>query len=201
MSGVATAIVGAAVIGAVVQKNSSDNAIASADRKATTELGFAQEQYDDWKATFGPIEDSLSTYYEDLTPDYVASQGLQALETERASALERITQSLAQRGLTGSGFDAAARTQLELSTATQKAQVRADAPSQVASEQLKFLSLGYGQNPQGQVQSVLSSQAATAETVSQAEQKAAGAAIGTAISTAGTAIADYARKSSTSGAA
>ena len=194
MSGVATAIAGAAIVGGVVQNNASKRATKSAEQASAAELEFAKQQYADWQKTFGNIEDTLATYYETLTPDTYASMGLQAAEKERSIALERINQNLAQRGLTGSGLEQSAIMQTELGTAEQKATVRANAPAEVAKQQLSFLSLGYGQNPQGQVQNVLSGQADSAQQIAQNQQIAAGEAIGSAITTTGTAIADYIKK-------
>lgn len=192
MSGVATAIAGAAVLGAVVSKNASDKANKTAKNAAQSELAFAQQQYDDWLEVFGPIQDNLADYYNNLTPDYIASTGLQNVERERASALDRVNQSLAQRGLLGSGLEAAAIVDIELETAEQKAQVRSEAPMLAAQQKLGFLTLGYGQNPAGTLQNTLSNRAQQSRNYATMAQQASGQAIGSAITTAGTALADYA---------
>lgn len=193
MSGAITATVGVGILGAVTAKNSSDKATDAASASSAAELEFAKEQYDDWKQTFGGVEDNLAEYYENLTPGYIASQGLQAIETERAAATKRITQTLAQRGLTNSGLETAALSDLELQTATQKASVRATAEQQAAGEQLKFLSLGYGQNPQARVQNVLSGQANDDVNYATQQQVSSGQATQAAVETAGTALVDYIR--------
>lgn len=192
MSGVATAIAGAAVVGGIVQSNAASEANKTARDSAAAELDFAKQQYNDWLDVFGPVQDNLAEYYNNLTPDYIAATGLQNVETERAAALERVNQSLAQRGLLGSGLEAAAITDIELETAQQKAQVRSDAPNLAAQQRLGFLSLGYGQNPAGTLQNTLSNRAAQDRSAATAAQQAAGQAVGTAISEVGTALAGYA---------
>lgn len=192
MSGVAAAIAGSAVLGAVVSSKSASKANKTAQQSAAAELEFAKQQYQDWQDVFGPIQDNLSDYYNNLTPDYIAATGLQNVETERAAALDRVNQSLAQRGLLGSGLEAAAITDIELETAQQKAQVRADAPMQAAQQKLGFLSLGFGQNPAGLIQNTLSNRAQQDRSYATMAQQAAGQAVGTAITEVGTALSGYA---------
>jgi hypothetical protein len=191
MSGVATAIAGAAVVGAVAQSKAASKANRTAKNSAAAELDFAKQQYQDWQDIFGPIQDNLADYYNNLTPDYIAATGLQNVETERAAALERVNQSLAQRGLLGSGLEAAAITDIELETAERKSQVRSDAPMQAAQQKLGFLSLGYGQNPAGTLQNTLSNRAQQDRGYAVSQQQAAGQAVGSAITTAGTALSGY----------
>ncbi len=192
MSGVATAIAGAAVIGGIVQSNASKRDNKTAQQSSAAELEFAQKQYQDWLDVFGPVQDNLAEYYNNLTPDYLAATGLQNVETERAAALERVNQSLAQRGLLGSGLEAAAITDIELETAQRKSQVRSEAPMLAAQQKLGFLSLGYGQNPAGTLQNTLSNRSAQDRSAATAAQQAAGQAVGTAITEVGTALASYA---------
>lgn len=197
MSGVATAIAGAAIVGGVVQNNASKRATKAANNSAAAELDFAKKQYQDWQDIFGPVERNLSDYYNNLTPDYIASVGMQNVEAERGKALDRVNQSLAQRGLLGSGLEAAAIGDIELGAAEQKAQVRSDAPHQVAQQKLGFLSLGYGQNPAGVLQNTLSNRAQSDRGYANSMQQAAGQAVGTAINEVGTALAGYAGRSAT----
>lgn len=193
MTGVATAIAGSAIVGGIVQNNASKRATKGAEKSAAAELNFAKQQYQDWQDTFGPIERNLADYYNNLTPDYIASVGMQNVELERGKALDRVNQSLAQRGLLGSGLEAAAIGDIELGAAEQKAQVRSDAPHQVAQQKLGFLSLGYGQNPAGVLQNTLSNRAQSDRGYANSMQQAAGQAVGTAINEVGTALAGYAK--------
>jgi hypothetical protein len=192
MTGVASAIVGTAVVGAVVQNNASKRATKSSNAASAKELEFAQKQYDDWLQVFGPMQDNLAEYYNNLTPDYIASTGLQNVESERAVALDRINQSLAQRGLLGSGLEAGAIVDVELETAQRKSQVRSEAPMQAAQQKLNFLSLGYGQNPANNLQNTLGNQANNSRNFANNMQQAAGQAVGSAINTVGTALSGYA---------
>ena len=69
------AIVGGAAIGFVgslVTSRSARRAAEGAGDAArdadAARLAFEQERYDEWKATYGPIEDQLAAYYETLSP-------------------------------------------------------------------------------------------------------------------------------------
>lgn len=193
MSGVATAIAGSAIVGGIMQSKSAGKATDAASAASAAELEFAKQQYEDWKEIFGPVQENLAQYYNNLTPDYIASMGMQNVEIERTKALDRINQSLAQRGILGSGLEAAAIGSVEMDTAAAKAKVRSEAPAEAARQKLGFLSLGYGQNPAGMVSNTLSNQSQTTGNIALMQQQAAGQAIGNAVTQVGTALAGYAR--------
>ena len=146
------AIIGSAVLGAASSASASSKASKSADaataassEAAANQLAFTKEQYEDWKATFGDVQDNLSAFYKSLTPDSFAASGIQSLNTQYAAASKKIDQALAQRGIAGSGLQAQAQTDLMNQQAQASAQIKAEAPLKVAQEQMKFLSLGLGQ--------------------------------------------------------
>lgn len=146
------AIIGAAAIGAgatmMAADSASDSAAAatqaSSDASAA-QLAFSKEQYEDWKAVFGDVQDNLAAYYKNLTPDSIEAQGIQALNTEYAAASKSLTQALAQRGISSSGLEAQAMTDLAQKQAQDTANVRVQAPIIAAQEKMKFLSLGLNQ--------------------------------------------------------
>jgi len=186
MSGVA--IGGAAVIGAGASMMAADsasdsaNAATAASSQATAaQLAFSKEQYEDWKSVFGDVQDNLSAYYKNLTPATIEATGIQALNTEYAAASKNLTQSLAQRGISSSGLEAQAMTDLAQKQAQDTANIRVQAPIMAAQEKMKFLALGLNQgaNAVSSVNSAYQSQAAlSANQASQYNQQAAQASAG-----------------------
>ena len=159
MSG--AAIVGAAAIGAGTSYMSSKSASKSADKAyasadATSQLqyeasmeqlDFQKKQYEDWENIFGPIQDNLSSYYKNMSPDSIASLGIQNIEQSYIQSRQNLDTQLAKRGITNSGATAAGLTSLENTRMLGKAEVRTNAPQQVAQQQLGFLSAGLGLQP------------------------------------------------------
>lgn len=188
----ATGVIAAtSLIGANMANNSADKAARYAAQSEANALAFSKEQYDDWKAIFGPIQTNLSNYYNSLTPDRIEAQGKQAIELERDQWMSRIEEDFAARGLSDSALASSAVSNVERQTAMAKAEVAATAPEKAAQQKLSFLSLGYGQNPAGMVQQTLSNQAAGARSRANTAAEAAGQAIGTSVNTIGTALSDY----------
>ena len=145
-------IIGSAALGAASSASASSKASKSADaataassQASAAQLAFSKEQYEDWKSVFGDVQDNLAAYYKNLTPASIEASGVQALNTEYAAASKNLTQSLAQRGISSSGLEAQAMTDLAQKQAQDTANVRVQAPIMAAQEQMKFLSLGLGQ--------------------------------------------------------
>lgn len=177
------AIIGAAAVGAASSASASSKASKSANAAtnassdaSAAQLAFSKEQYEDWKSVFGDVQDNLAAYYKNLTPASIEASGVQALNTEYAAASKNLTQSLAQRGISSSGLEAQAMTDLAQKQAQDTANVRVQAPIIAAQEQMKFLALGLGQgaNAVSSVNSAYQSQASLA--ASQASQYNAQAA-------------------------
>ena len=153
------AIIGAAAIGAVASNSaaskassSANAAMASADAQAQLQfemgmeqLDFQKQQYEDWEAIFGPIQENLSSYYQNLTPDSYAAQGLQGLQQSYQVSRQNLDKNLASRGISDSGVAAAAQTQLEASRMSIAAGIKQSANDQVTQQQSSFLGLGLGQ--------------------------------------------------------
>lgn len=194
MSGwVAGATVAAGVGGALIAGRSADKASARASDADAAQLAFEYEKYDDWQATYGAIQDNLSQYYQNLTPEYYAAVGLEAFEQQQAASMRRVEENLAQRGLADSALSASIESQAELDAAETRAGIRRDAPAAVRQEQSNFLAMGLGTNPANSVSSALAGQASRANQYAQQAEIAAGQAWGSAIKTAGTAASDYFR--------
>lgn len=162
MAWVAVAIGGSAALGSITsysgaKKSSAASAeTAAAMRKSAklqykatmAQLDFAKQQYNEWQGIFGPIEQNLSSYYKNLSPDSFAALGIQNIEQEYTRSREQLDTAMAKRGITDSGANAAGLTELENSRMLGRAQARAQAPTQVAQMQQGFLSVGLGQQAQ-----------------------------------------------------
>jgi len=188
MSWVAVGVVAVGAIGSNVAANKAANTAKDAQKN---QLAFEQQKLADWNRVYGPIQDNLSNYYANLTPEYIETQGLEAVELERAKALERVEVNLAQRGITDSGIASRVVKDVELNTAQQRAQVRATAPTMVAEEQSRFLQIGLGQNPGESMSRSLANQSLQRGAESAAASQAAGKATQAFFSEAGTALSDY----------
>lgn len=142
---VAAAVIGGAVVGGVAS-NMAANQSADAQNKAARaqadasedQLAFQQRQYADWQATYGPIQDNLSSFYQGLTPDTLVASGLQDYEKQYQASQQQIERAFAQRGVT-SGAQDMMRMQSELAAAEARADIRTKAPLQVATAQQGFL--------------------------------------------------------------
>jgi hypothetical protein len=119
------AIAGASVVSGVMSSNASDRASKRAAGSDAASLAFEQQKYDDWKETYGGIEDNLSEYYNSLTPEYYAARGLEAFQKEQQRAFTTIKSSLAQRGIEDSGIALAAERAFAQDAAIQRATIRA----------------------------------------------------------------------------
>lgn len=212
MSSAITAAVVVAGVGAYSSSQASKSASRSAEQAAQAqaagnqqaydaaraELEFAMEKQADWDKVYGPVQDNLGEYYKTLTPEKYEAMGVQKINEEYAKSQQNITKLLSQRGISGSGVEAASLVALDQSAATSKATVRATSVDQVNAEKKSFLQLGLGQasginqlttggfNALGTVGTNAATQAgAQANTYNQLSQQAmqgVGTSIGTGIS-------------------
>ena len=151
----------------------------------TARLGFEREQWEEWQATYGPIEDQLAHYYETLTPTLRITQGLEAFEKERTRSMEDFRQTLAQRGIEYSGIAAQVELEDKLGSAEERARIRAAAPMEVAREKLGFLEVGLGMNPNQGMQLALADQQRTAQNIAVVAGRNAATASGNLITSFG----------------
>src|SRR5690606_36525308 len=136
------ATIGSAIIGKKAADKSASAARDSAgiaDDAAMAQLDFAKEQYEDWKAVFGDIQDNLSTYYRNLTHDSYAAEGLQTFTRENREVIKSLRGNLEQRCLATSGAAAQLESDWSMFSAEQRALIRAEAPKKAAAEKLRFL--------------------------------------------------------------
>lgn len=187
----AVAVAGATVVSGAMGAKSADKASERADDAAKKQLAFEQQRYDDWNATYGPIQDNLANYYSTLTPEYFETQNLEAYQQEHQDAVERIREDFAQRGISDSGLAADFEKEAEFERAQTRATIRAAAPGQAAEEKRQFLQVGLGQNPGQSVSSSMAQRASELSATSRQAQIAAGQGAQSAIQAVGTGIDAY----------
>lgn len=126
------------------------------------QLDYQKEQYKEWQSVYGDIQQNIGDYYKNLSGDTLAAKQLQTQATEYAKANREVTQQLAQRGISGSGIEAASQVAMSMQSAGQRAQIRSSAEEMATKEKMAFLGLGLGQGTQ-----MLGIQAQQAGTVGQ----------------------------------
>lgn len=187
--------VGAAVVTGVMASDASDDASDAADARAASAsdssadlLAFEQEKYDDWKDIYGDVEQNLADFYENMTPEFLTSAGLEEEAKSFATAQTNIKTSLAQRNLGGSGLEADLIAGQEIQSAEKRAEIRRDAPLQVAEMQQNFLqpNLAAKQSGERAISSAMSSGASIQDSILSDSQAAAEADANSLWSSTGT---------------
>jgi len=191
MSWAAAAVVGASVVSSAVSSRSASKASKRASKDAQNELAFAQAQYNDWMAVYGPIQDNLSAYYGNITPEYYEAIGLEAIEGEYEVIRTDLERSLAQRGIEDSGLALSLEKDIAIQEAEAKADIRRTAPAMAAEEQSRFLQIGMGSDPSSSVSTALARRSNVSQQIAAESSKAAGEAIGSTVETIGTGLSDY----------
>ncbi len=186
------AVAGAVIVsGGMSYLGSKDASKASSDASAA-QIAFEREKYDDWNEVYGPLQDNLTDYYSNVTPDYYASVGLEDFETQYQTSLDRIDENLIQRGIDpSSGIGASIEAQAELSAAETRASIRRDAPIKAAEDKSRFLQIGLGQNPGSSLSATMAQQTQQKADAATAANAATGTAMAAAIPAIGTAISAY----------
>jgi len=185
----ATAVAGATLVSGYMGSRSADRASDAASDASAAQLSFEYEKYDDWKATYGDLQDNLADYYNNVTPEYYAAVGVEKFNEEFQVGMKRIDESFAQRGIDpSSGISNSIKSQAELDAAETRAGIRREAPRQATEDQGRFLQIGLGQNPGSSISSTLSQRSREQSLTAQNASTAAGNAWGAAIPAAGNAI-------------
>jgi len=125
--------------------DAANNATAASTALTKEQLAFQREQYEDWKDIYGELQEDIGTYYMNISGDRLAIEQIEAIQREGQLAQEEIDQSLAQRGLTGSGLEAEFLNMNTMGMAMEKAKVKADADELAMQRKMAFLGLGLGQ--------------------------------------------------------
>lgn len=111
---------------------------------AKDQTALQAQRYARFDELYGPLEEQVTEYARNLTPEDQTARGYTAIAEETAKAEKSIAKTLAQRGITGGGAEAGARTSLELTKALSRADVKQRAPQEVAAIQSGILAQGQG---------------------------------------------------------
>ena len=144
MGGAAIVGAGASIYSANKASSAADKATGAASAASASELAFAKENQARWDEVFGPTQDNLAQYYNNLDPTSVAAKNVVGIQQAYQESQKQIDVQLAQRGMSDSGLSADLMSKNLYSNEQSKAQARADAPQQVAAQQSSFLGLGMG---------------------------------------------------------
>jgi len=182
VTGTIAAVTGAtSLFGSISASNAASDATDAQSAAEAAALNFQKQQYQDWQDTFGPIQDNLSMYYQNISPDYYEATGLANFQKERQQQLTDLNTSLAQRGLTNSGLAATVKRENAIDTAEQRAQIRTGAKQQAVSDMSNFLQIGMGSNPSSSYGSTLNQIAQNKAVTAANANQAAGTAVGSTV--------------------
>jgi len=98
-----------------------------------------------WNAIYGPVEQSLSDYYQTLTPGSLTAKKTVALQKNYQEASKRINENLAQRGMDTSGIQAQVEMEGQFGLARDKAYAGIEAQDEVNAQKQNFLNMGLQQ--------------------------------------------------------
>jgi len=143
--GVGVVSAGASLYGSIQAGKQADAASAAQQAGTSADLAFQEQQYADWQSVYGPIQDNLSTFYQNLSADSLIASGLQEYGVQFAEQEKNIQRSFAQRGIDSPAQDFIT-SQAGLTQAENKAAIRNDAPLKLADAQQSFVS-GNVRNP------------------------------------------------------
>lgn len=179
--GTAAAVLGGSLISGVLGAKSASKASKAQAQANANELGFAQQQYDDWKAVYGDLQENLGNYYNNLDTSKMTAEHLQAFEKEKDAQLTKVRETLEQRGISTSGLAGAVEKDFAYQSAVERAKIRAEAPMKKAALQQQFLQIGLGQNPADNVSRSFEGQSRFREGQANTASANAGQAVGSAI--------------------
>lgn len=136
-------------------------------------LDFEKQQLEDWKAIYGDVQDNLSAYYSNLTPEYYANRGLEAFNKERNNELADLNTYFSQANVNADAQAETLRNE-NINAAQSRAQIRRYAPDAVSQLQQNFLTVGMGNDPSANYANALANQDAVNNQASAAKAQATG---------------------------
>ena len=108
------------------------------------QIDFAKQQYEDWKNIYGGIEQNLSNYYDNLSPQLIETQTLQSLQQSYQQQRNEMNQYFAQMGIE-SGVQADLMQELGMQKIRDEATAKVTAPMKAAEAKQSFLNIGLNQ--------------------------------------------------------
>lgn len=126
-------------------KKKAEDAASKAAEINKKELEFQRQQYSDWKDIYGTLQEQEADYIAKYSGEDVVAQQLGQASREYQTAEQQLSKTLAQRGLSGSGAEAAGLSQLAYQQAATRANIRSSQDDIAEQKRLNFLNLGLGQ--------------------------------------------------------
>ena len=139
--------IGGAMIASSATEKASDAQTASNNKSLALQqdqFEFEKQRYDDWKAVYGTLQEDLGTYYQNVTGASLSKFEIENLQLASQKAQDKISTTLAQRGMQGSGVEAQLLGSNIYNTEIAKATVASTADQRAADLKQNFLSIGLG---------------------------------------------------------
>ena len=105
-------------------------------------LSWLQDRYSGLEGIFGDMFFNLRDYYDSLTGEDWAARQLSNQAFEYQRAMDELERSMAQRGMSGSGMEAAAMATMGSQSARDRAKIRSAADEVANRQKMGFLSFG-----------------------------------------------------------
>ena len=140
--------VGSAVVGGV-GSILAGNAQADAMNKATNiqqqTLDFNRERYQDFKDVYGNLQEDTAEYFENLTGESISNKEKIAYQEAGQASIDKVRETLAQRGIDGSGLEGQLTSNIIYDTEIKKATSEATSEATAQAQKLNFLNIGLQQ--------------------------------------------------------
>jgi len=160
--GIETAIFASAVIGGISSAKASSDAskaqkgadassresLALQERQMNmTEDQYARtvEEYEKWKSIYGPLQEDLGTYYNNLTGTTLSNAEVARIQDASQKAMKKVSTSLAQSGRTDNAAREYILGTMEYQAEIDKANMRSTAEERAIGAKSNFLALGLNQ--------------------------------------------------------
>ena len=120
------------------------------DSKRGTDLSLqnalqAERAMNNWTSVFGSTQEALGKYYGGLDEASINAFKVNELNDQFEKAKKSLATTFAQRGLAGSGAEAEAYLNLEMSSAYTKAKSIYETKAEIAKQQQEWMNTGYNQ--------------------------------------------------------
>lgn len=169
--------IGASLWGASKAAKATAKANKASNEVARANLDFQMSRYQDWKDIYGSQQEDIGEYYKNLTGETLVGKELEQVQLASQVSQDKITETLAQRGISGSGLEAQLLTNNITQTELVKADKRASADQRAIDAKTGFLSLGLGQEANIASELRLGSNALSQGLVAQGQDRASSAGI------------------------
>jgi len=103
------------------------------------------EEYEKWKSIYGPLQEDLGTYYNNLTGTTLSNAEVARIQDASQKAMQKVSTSLAQSGRTDNAAREYILGTMEYQAEIDKANMRSTAEERAIGAKSNFLALGLNQ--------------------------------------------------------